>query len=166
MSKTVVPDVAAVIRCIGDTMDEIILPALTTPVQRSAGATMRHLLRYAAAQIDTQGQMLLDEQHRLHKLLGEACIFLDGIPAGTALAAAIRATRAEKRDPTIYPSLSLMASEVGNMRQHVCDLLVILQSLNSAGESLHNEIRAYIAWQIEQEGKVVEPAFLGFGPRR
>jgi hypothetical protein len=166
MTKTLVPNVAAVINCIGDTMDEILLPALTTPVQRSAGVTARHLLRYTAAQIDAQGQMLLDESLRLHKLLSEACIFLDGIPSGTALAAAIRATLAEQRDPTIYPSLSIMAAEVGTLRQHVCDLLILLQSLNGAGEKIHNQIRAYIAWQIEQEGKIVEPSFLGFGPRR
>jgi hypothetical protein len=59
-----------------------------------------------------------------------------------------------------------MAAEVGRLRQHVCDLLILLQSLNGAGADIHNEIRAYIAWQIEQEGKVVEPSFLGFGPRR
>jgi hypothetical protein len=166
MTKTLVPNVAAVINCIGETMDEILLPALTTPVQRSAGATARHLLRYAAAQIDAQGQMLLDEQHRLRKLLDDAAPFLDDISAGTALAAAIRATLAEQRDPSIYPSLSIMAAEVGRLRQHVCDLLILLQSLNGAGADIHNEIRAYIAWQIEQEGKVVEPSFLGFGPRR
>jgi hypothetical protein len=166
MSKTVVPNVAAVIRCVGDTMDEILLPALTTPVQRSAGATARHLLRYAAAQIDAQGQALLDESLRLHKILGDASMFLDSQPAGAALAASIRATLAEKRDPTIYPSLAIMAEEVGMLRQHVCDLLILLQSRNGAGEKIHNEIRGYIAWQIEHEGKVVEPSFLGFGPRR
>jgi hypothetical protein len=172
MTAMIVPTASDVVRCIGDTLDSVILPGLDTLERRSAATTMRHLLRYVALRIDLEGQVLFDELAQLHSVLDEASTYF-GAAAGEpskALAAAINGSLAQQRAPDVYPSVQVMAVEIAGLRQHVCDALTLLQSagegLNDAGRRLHEAFRNYVRWQIAQEAKIIEPAFRGFGPRR
>jgi hypothetical protein len=31
---------------------------------------------------------------------------------------------------------------------------------------VHEALKRYVAWEIEQEAQLIDPAFEGFGPRR
>ncbi len=167
----IVPTAADVIRCIEETMERVIQPALTSLSDRSAATTIRHLLHYVAIRIDAEGQILFDDAKRLRAVLAECLAWLDARPDAESLAAAIRETLNRERDPEIYPSPVLIAGEVASLRQHVSEVLALLLKLapddrGAAGEALHQTLRDYIVWQVEQEAKIIEPAFVGRGPRR
>ena len=61
-----------------------------------------------------------------------------------------------------------MAAEVGALRQDVCDALAALEGAerDAAGDGLLVELKTYVGWQLEQEGQMIGPATIGFGPRR
>jgi hypothetical protein len=170
MKPKIVPSVIDILRSVREVMHTLVAPALSGAAERSAVATAEHLLRYSERLIDKQGQTLLDEEIRLKAILPDAANVLDGMGGHSALADALRATVARKRNPTIYVTLAMLQDDVALLRDHVCDLLLALQAGTSTatkdGEALHERLRSYMRWQLAEEGKLVEPAFLGHGPRR
>lgn len=170
MKPMLVPTAADVVRCIKETMDTVITPAFPEGSSEiSFATTIGHLLSYVEHRIEDEGQQLFDEVRYLRGVFPEALGWLAGRPGTEALAAAIRASLDARRDPDVYPSLSLMAVEVGELRQHICDLLELVHADGEpAGgtAALHATLREYMRWQIQLEGKLVEPAFVGRGPRR
>lgn len=168
----IIPTAADVVRTLSAEFEKTIIPVLDKPLEKSTAQTMRHLLRFLEYRIEDEGQILLDEVIRLNDNLEKAASHFEAQAAGTSeshpLAAAIRKTLAEQQDPKIYPSLTLMAKRVSVMRQHVCDALAELQKTKEqeGSEAIHNLLKEYIVWQIEQEGKMVKPAFWGHGPKR
>ena len=174
VTERVLPDISEVVRCIARTLEDKIEPSLSTVADRSAIVTSKHLLRYVAARLETEGQSLLDETKVAAKLLTDATSFLDAegkTVAAAKLAADIRAALAKKPDPAIYPTLAIMASEVGPLRGFIYRLLELLLALSDeartpAAEALHEAVRVYIGWQLQQESKYLEEPFRGHGPRR
>ena len=167
MSNMLIPTISEVVRCIGDCVDKTIAPALTRQSERSAVATVRHLLRLIEHRVRDEGQVLWDDAKALRALLPQAVAYLESVSDASGLAGRIRASLAQQRDPDVYPSLDLLAAEVAALRGHVSETLKILLAPGRVGgDALHASIREYITWQIAQEGKVVEPAFRGHGPRR
>jgi hypothetical protein len=166
------PNIGPMLRCVRETLEIWITPALQGRPELSYVTTAAHLVAYAERRIDLEGQMLFDEIARLHALLPSALDWLSKRPDSDVWQTGLAAALAYRRDPGIYPSLALLAGEVARLRQHVCDLLELLNAddaagrTNSEGACLHAALRDYIAWQLEQEGQIVEPAFRGHGPRR
>ena len=170
MTPQILPGATDIVRCIREVTRDILAPTLTGHSERSAAATIDHMLRYVEGLIDHQGQALLDEETRLKALLPGIADWLEGQPGQAPLASAIRETIAHTREAHIYPTLEMMADDVAMLRQHVCDALLALQQTGTArdvdGEAAYQALRDYIRWQLEEEGKLVQPAFLGHGPRR
>jgi hypothetical protein len=167
MKPILTPSAAETVRCVRETLETWIAPALTGKSEISYVTTAAHLLSFVEGRIEHEGQLLFDEIRQLHGLFPQALDWLATRPGSEALAEAIRASLDFKRDPEIYPSLSLVADEVALLRRHVCDLLVLLNRADSSGgEALHAALRAYIDRQLAQEGMIVETAFRGRGPRR
>jgi hypothetical protein len=167
MKPLLTPTAAEVVRCVRDTLETLITPALKGRSEFSYATTANHLLTLVERRLESEGQTLLDEIRKLHGIFPDALAWLATQPGNDALSTAISASLRRERDPNVYPSLRLMAEEVAALRQHVCDLLLLLQkSENGAGSQLHAALRSYIAWQLEQEGSIVEPSFVGRGPRR
>lgn len=164
----ILPSATDILRCVREVTRDLIAPTLTGHSERSAAATIDHMLRYAEGMIAHQGQALLDEEAKLTALLPEAADWLDERDA--ALAEAIRADCARTCDPAVYPTLKMMEDRVAQLRQHVCDVLEALHSAGrtkgATGEAVREALRDYIRWQLGREGEIVEPAFLGHGPRR
>ena len=162
------PSAADILRCVREVTHDLIAPSLAGHAERSAAATIDHMLRYVERVVEHQGQDLLDEETKLKALLPQAADWL--VARDAALAAAIRADCARAPDPAVYPTLAMMEDRVALLRQHVCDALLALHGAGEAkgaeGEALHATLRDYIRWQIAREGALVEPAFLGHGPRR
>lgn len=171
----IVPSVSEVVRNLARTFDEVIVPVLQGSREKSTAQTMGHLFRYIELTIEYEGQLLLDEVFKLENLLDQVASHFESLggsrEAGAdraELATTIRRSRDELQDPHVYPSLTRMGDRIAELRSHVCEALTILNRMekNADDEALHELLRDYIRWQIEQEGKVIQPAFWGHGPRR
>jgi hypothetical protein len=169
MTPILTPTATEVLRCVRETMESGIIPSLSGRTERSNAATIQHMLRFVEHRIDKEGQLLFDEIAYLRDLFPAALDWLAGRSDAAALKAAIGRAVDATPDPSVYPSLARLGETVAALRQHVCDLLLLLQvAPESDGQAadLHQVLRDYIVWQLEQEGSMVEPAFIGHGPRR
>jgi hypothetical protein len=167
----IVPTLADVVHTVSSAIDEVIAPKLEGLRERSTITTIRHLLRLVENGIESEGQVLYDELHELRGLLSDVANTFDKRPELKNIANAIRASLAIQRDPSVYPSIGILAREVGRLRAHVCDALNALRALPASAKSVetdtaHQRLRDYIRWQLEQEGRVIEPSFRGHGARR
>jgi hypothetical protein len=160
----IIPTAADMLKTVQSTFESVIKPDLGNTATRSAAATVGHMLRIATLRIETEGQILHDERSRLNLLLPQIAAWL--MAAGQPVPVTIAARPALADD--VYPSLSIMAREIGALRQGVCDALGALQgrTLDTEAEQLRDALHSYIAWQIAQEGKMIDPATIGHGPRR
>ncbi len=160
----IVPTAAQMLKTVQHTFDAELRPDLSSTATRSAAATISHMLRVVTLRIETEGQLLLDEGLRLDALLPRVRRWLEeqGLPSAASIAAA------PPHAPGTYPSLALMAERNGALRQGVCDALEVLQAaeLDADGRALLDELHGMIAWQLEQEGRMIDPATIGHGPRR
>lgn len=170
MTPKLLPSATDVLSRTREAFQDLIVPSLVGQSERSASATIDHMLRYVERLIDQQGQTLLDEEIRLKVILSAAATWLAQLDDRAPLAADIQATIAREKDPEVFTTLAMMQDAVATLRQHVCDVLLALQALGdskgSDGERLHEQLRDYIRWQLLEEEKLVEPAFVGHGPRR
>jgi hypothetical protein len=167
MKPMLIPTVGETVRCIRDSLADVIAPQLSTQTLRSSMGSTIQLLHYVERRVEDEGQMFYDEIKYLRGLFAEVLAFADKRPEMASFAAAIRQTLDTKRDPDTYPSLTLLAQEIGQMRQHVCDALLLVQSMSDTeSEQLRDALHRYTAWQIVREEKLMAAAFRGRGPRR
>jgi hypothetical protein len=170
----IVPSVADVVRTIAHSLDDIIAPAMQTSHQRSTIVTIGHMLRYVQNATDREGPLLFEEANRLRVLLadlGKRSAGADMSAAIASIGGAMRSAVAEPRDASIYPSTPRLAAEIKAFTQHADDMLAAVHALpadarSGATAALHQALRDHIAWQLENEAKLIEPAFVGHGPRR
>ena len=167
MKPMLIPTVGETVRCIRDSLADVIAPQLSTQSLRSSMGSTLALLNYVECRVENEGQMLYDEIKHLRDLFAKVLVFTNQLPEAGKLAAAIRLILGTNRGPDVYPSLRLLAEDIGQMRQHVCDALLLVQSMSGTeSEQLREEIHRYTAWQIVQEEKMMAAAFRGRGPRR
>jgi hypothetical protein len=168
------PTSVDVLRCVERTLETVIVPKLTGLGERSAAATIGHMLRHVALRIEHEGQMLSDEIGMLRPLLAQVETYLGTLPRDDGGAARLRADMtallARQFGSGGYRGVASLAEEVSELRQSVCDALEFVQrqapgQTGPAGK-LNEALQRYIAWEIEQEAKIIDPAFEGFGPRR
>jgi hypothetical protein len=169
MKDMIVPTAADLIGTVRRTLKTIV-PSLTELGDRSAAATMEHVLRYAEQRVEHEGQILLDEALYLKRALPGTITWLEG-RGDTALAAQIVEAVSAGHSPETYVSLRMMAEDVGLLRRLVRDLLTKLHERDVSvgdpeGDKVHAAMLAYLSWQIDKEAELIEPAFRGHGPRR
>jgi len=168
------PTSVDLLRCIERTLDTVVAPVLTGTGERSALATVGHLLRHVALRIELEGPMLVDDIARVRPLLAQVRAFANSTPVKDAEAAALTARLTQLLAPSAqrsgYRSVASLAEEVTALRQGVCDSLAFVQTRLSeaapAAKALHDDLLRYVAWEADQEAKIIDPAFEGFGPRR
>ncbi|MET0656984.1 MAG: hypothetical protein ABW110_02355 [Steroidobacteraceae bacterium] len=167
----IVPTLSDIVYTISAGLDEIITPKLEGLRERSTMTTIRHMLRFVEHAIDNEGQLLFDDLKKLKPLLADIAQRFESVAELKGVASAIRQSLASERDPNVYPSIKLLAEEIRRLRQHVSDALVALRALPATArgpqtEAAHQLLRDYIKWQLKQEARVIEPAFIGYGARR
>jgi hypothetical protein len=163
-----------ILRCIERTLETVIAPVLTKTGERSAAATIGHLLRHVALRLEHEGPILYDEIAVLRALLLKADAYFKALSAGATEAASVKASvaalLARPTEPSGYRSIASLADEVSALRQGICETLAFVlqqkQEPGNAAAQLHEEIRRYMAWEVEQEGRIIDAAFAGHGPRR
>jgi hypothetical protein len=168
------PTSVDVLRCVERTLQTVIAPTLTGAAERSAAATIGHLLRHVALRIEREGAMLFTEIGTFRPLLSQAasCLevnFPDDTEA-THVRDSIAAVLARPVDSKGYRDVSSLAEEVGALRQSVCDALTFMHRqeapLTGSMKSVYEAMQRYTGWELEQEAQIIDPAFEGFGPRR
>ena len=132
------------------------------------------MLRYVQHATDREGPLLFEEANRLRALLtdlGERSAGAE-IPAAIAsIGGAMRRAVAAPRDASVYPSTPRLAAEIKAFTQYADDMLAAIHALpadarTATTAALHQALRDHIAWQLESEAKLIEPTFVGHGPRR
>jgi len=168
------PTSVDVLRCIERTLDTTIAPTLTGGGERSALATIGHLLRHVALRIELEGQMLVDDIAAVRPLLAQVDAYLGSIVPdnveGAALRSRLAAILSRPQQTNGYRSVANLTEEVTELRQGICDALSFVQTRasdqNPQAKTVHDALLSYLAWEAEQESKIIDPAFEGFGPRR
>jgi hypothetical protein len=170
----IVPSAADELRCAERTLEDIIKPALKRTADLSALVTVGHILRHVAVRIEMEGKLLHEEIGVLRPLLSDIRVSLARQSANAAsLAAAQKIAAALDRgqhDRAGYVGVTELAEDVMALREGISVALRFLTSdeagKNGENQRLHDSIRRYLGWQVEQEAKMIDPAFVGFGPRR
>lgn len=172
------PTAPEILRCINqallDAMDET-LPRMAV---KSALATTRHLIRHVELRFQFERQILLDDISKAEQLLDNLAAYLDvdGSDRGGrgGIARAIRTALAEapqllSRADDEIETIRLRAK---TLRELVYSALTQLQSAGTEERSstsyraTRRLLREYMAYQIQQESRLIYPAFAGKGPRR
>lgn len=172
MKPVLTPTATETVRNIRQGLEDWIRPATAGSSAYSYATSAIALCYHVEQRLENEGQQLFDEITRLRTVLANAAALMETRTDGGDVAASIRATLATERDPSVYPTLTATSEEVAQLRQHVCDVQDIVIPECEAGtasdavKALREEIRTYIGWQLEEEQKIVEPAFRGRGPRR
>lgn len=147
-----------------------IVPHLVPAEARSAAATIGHLLRHVALRIEGEGQMLFDDVRRLESLLGRIAAWFEASSASDA--EVIRIVLAEDLPPDSWPGPALLGERALALRgvlvaaQDELHRLAASHGKDPAYVMLRQAIRGYIAAQLEDEARLIAPAFQGQGPRR
>lgn len=166
----IVPTAREVLAMIERTLTDVVEPDCGTMAARSALATTGHLLRHVQLRLEHEGQVLTDDIAALRPLLHDVAAWLDrtGAPVASIAAALSRTFRATNA----YPTLESLGEEAGTLRHALTDALERLIALRAdhgtdpAYLALRQDIRTYLAAQINAEAVYVGPAFTGKGPRR
>lgn len=172
MKPLLTPTAVETLRTMRQALEDWVRPATRGSSAYSYATTVIALCHHVEARVEREGQQLFDEIARLRVLLSGAADVMERHSAGAVVAAGIRETLACGRDPAVYPTLSATGEEVARLRRHVCDVQDIIIAEDEAGvasaeaKALRADIRDYIGWQLDEERKIVEPAFRGRGPRR
>lgn len=168
------PTSVDLLRCIEHTLATVIAPRLTGTEERSAAATIGHLLRHVVLRIQHEGTILLEDLEALHRLLTQVKGFLELNCANYEHAVSLRTEIAthlgRAAQSSGYRDVPSLAAEVHAMRELVSNVLTFLQGRvdEPAGPTaeIYDALKRYAAWQVEQEARLIDPAFEGFGPRR
>lgn len=157
------PSCAEVLATIQTGFEEQVVPHLHDIEARSAAATIGHLLRHVALRIEHEGQILLDDIARLEALLGGIAAWFETCGAGDPRA--IRAALTDDSPQGVYPGLGLLGERAMRLRGALVKAQEVLHGLPDDG-GLREAVRGYIAAQLAEEARLIEPAFRGKGPRR
>lgn len=171
----ITPSAQEELRCVLHALGTQIAPAVRGTAVESPIATLTHVLRHVDRRIEIEGQILHEDIVALRKLLPELRRYLqtavDGADAAAQAVAIEQALAAEYCGANTYRSLAIMGREAHALRECLYNGLKVLQAVPKKGrdtdyQGIRDAIRRCVAWQIEQERRLIEPAFFGHGPRR
>lgn len=164
------PRPADVLQTIISNIESKIEPKLTDVDVLSAVTTCKHMVRYVINQLAQERTIYLADIPRLVDLLGQAGSFLNRKGGHEAAEQAIDAAlRADAGDLGDIEALAARAMALREALYQALDLLIKQRDSwqgDAAYTALRDAIRAYMAWQNEQDATIVAPSFYGQGPRR
>lgn len=169
------PTPADILCCVDQTLldsSDIELPRMSV---KSALATCRHLIRHVELRIRLDPEILLDDIEKTTALLHHVAGYLEtGNSAACVLAKDVRASIAHEPHQLQGKAADMdgIRARALLLREHIYAALKLLQGLDAvtrhtdAYRETRRLIREYIAYQIQQEARMIHPAFAGKGPRR
>jgi len=168
------PSAVDCLKSVEYTLKHKIGPSLTGSMERSELASAGHLLRHVICRIESEGEVLSEDIRSLRRLLTDIKTYAASLAYGSpALARSIEEVLHRRFRPAdSYPSLTSLAEEAGALREALAAAQQWL--IDKSGDlkdkadylEIRERIRAYIAQQLTAEASLIEPAFIGHGPRR
>jgi hypothetical protein len=160
------PTCLEVLSTVQSALTREIIPRLTDVDARSTAATIEHLLRHIALRIEHEGQILTTDIARLCDLLKEAAQWQQA--RGTDPSPLRDLLAAEAREGAGYRNLDQLGAAALRLRAALVDVQRQLMAVegDDISDALHARMRDYIALQLTDEAKLIDPAFTGRGPRR
>lgn len=164
------PRPSDVLRTIISNIESKIEPNLTNVDVLSAVTTCKHMIRYVINQLAQERAIYLADIPRLTDLLGQVGSFLNRKGGHEGAERAIDA--ALGAEPGDVGDIEVLAARVQALREALYQTLDLLINQRESWKgdatytALRDAIRAYMAWQNEQDAKIVAPTFYGQGPRR
>lgn len=151
------------------TLDEKVLPRITETDLLSALTTTKHMLRYVLNQLAHERASFTAELPQLIALLTRARAFLADAPE---VLGQVEAALDGPADPRELGEMEALAARIGALREGLHAALGHLIATRGtyradpAYTPLRDAIRDYLAWQNQQEARIIAPTFYGQGPRR
>lgn len=169
------PTPADILRCVEHTIQMASADDMPRMAVKSALATSGHLIRHVELRMKMERSILLDDVEKAAALLDNLAAYLSGGSAGrTKLARDIRGSLAKapqllSAEPDDTEAIRERAKD---LRELIYSALKELQSATAAEKTAkpyldaRRLLRGYMTYQIQQEARLVTPAFFGHGPRR
>ena len=169
------PTVSELLNCVNKTLLDASDETMPRMAVKSALATCRHLIRHAELRMQLEKSIQLDDIDKAGQLLGRLAAYLEsGDGDHVGLARIIRSVLAES--PQLQSAAPGEAEHILQRAKALRELVyVTLKQLQSASiaekrseaySDARRLLREYMKYQIEQEARMITPAFLGHGPRR
>lgn len=163
------PRPADVLQTILSNLDSKVIPKLTDVDVLSAVTTAKHMVRYVINQLAQERGIFMADMDRLEELLKQAKSFFDSKASDEAARAVSSVLSADAGD---IGDIEVLALRVMNLREALYQALDLLIKRrddwrgDATYAALRDAIRQYMAWQNEQDAKIVGPTFFGQGARR
>jgi hypothetical protein len=169
------PTTSDILRCIDQTLLTASDENMPRMAVKSALASCRHMIRHANLRMQMERTILLDDIEKAGVLLDKLATYFQSLEAEQDdFIISIRAALCES--PNL---LSAAADELDNIiaRAKALHELIYLSLSRLQGfspalkvtepyQGMRRLMREYMTYQIQQEAKIVYPAFAGKGPRR
>lgn len=164
------PNTSEILESVIWSLQTYVEPELQSPFARSVMLTVANLLRHVKLRAESEPQLLAEDIRDLAAVLGRATGRLGGeAPLSLAVGQAVERARGTLAEPGVepVPSVATLAARSEALRE--C-LDVLLQALSAVREHFEDDpryadtrqdIRRYLARQLEREGQLVTPAFIG-----
>lgn len=169
------PTAVDILRCVDQTMleaSDLEMPRMSV---KSALATSRHMIRHVELRLQLEASILLEDIDKTTALLHKVVAYLNTVnEASAGLGREIGALLAQA--PALLKGtaedLERISARALALREQVYAALASLQGLEPDVKvkepylEIRRLIRGYIAYELEQEARLIGPAFRGKGPRR
>ena len=160
------PNAVEILRSIGATFDEYLLPEISEPFAHSLALTVSNLLRHVTLRLEQEGRVLVAEIEDLRAVLSQARAFAAsaGMPE---VASEIEAVCAEEPASRCYVEIQDLEREVTGLRWALQHAIRALEQGRTGFEAregygeLRIAIRQHLRRSLEREGGLVVPAFTG-----
>lgn len=169
------PTASDILRCVERNLAAISDDDTPRTAIKSTLATSRHLLRHVDLRLSIEKPILLDDIDKASELLGKVATYLASQGGeSSALAHSVRAvieeapqllSKAPEEMDNIVHRAKALREQIYVSLAHLQKLPADAQATKAYGE-IRDLIRAYMRYQIEQEARLIDPAFAGTGPRR
>lgn len=169
------PTASEILRCVDHTLLDASAADLPHMSVKSALATCRHMVRHVEVRLGLEMSILLEDIDKTRALLDQLAVYIDTLgEAESSVAHGIRSTLASESAGLegTADNLERVQTRALNLREQIYQTLARLQALaaevkdTERYQEARRMIREYIAYELQQEARLITPAFKGKGPRR
>ena len=166
------PDTPEILDSILWSLETYVEPEVQSPFGRSVMVTVGNLLRHVKLRAETEAEILFEDNDDLERLLTRLVARFEAHPElskvlESTLAGVRAVLAAGDEEKKHFPTVARLSARAEALRQSLDDLLKALGSVRFDFPSdetyigSREEIRAYLARQLQRADQLISPAFVG-----